>query len=984
MTLGRREARHQSVAASKVAVDSTLWWDFKPGQAVMTIDGFPGVVTAVQDGPHAGNEAYEVTLDNGMGGGLYTSGQLSARAESTASLENTAAQDYPELSEILVERPDIAPNTVLASRVAHLTPGEEHDDWDHEDEQDALPGMPDPAHGHCEICSSGAHSTPEHVDHPDESDAFITADRGKYHTSLDGKHLGAHDTYSEAEHHLHHAMDDAGYYPNVWHDPGHGGGPDMVGSDFHERFNKHFPDSGATGGPHPLPEAHQIHPTREPVDEYVPEEKVLHHLSREHDVPDDAISTLRRWGAPHHDHDEMHAEARCPRGGCNWTSAGHEHHERNPEHVGDVASQIDAIMGDNPHVKNLLDTNPHGPTKFSSKTASVMPAPDSPTEHNPAMGATCKDCGYAHRDASPGSECLLCGGQMSKHPEKYAALIESPYRMLVVAATDDDFRFHITASWSDVRAKAKRLRAEGNVNVIAVGDNTIAANVKGEHHVYETEIQRVPGQQSIAMWHCGCKWSAYSWGRSGRWKRYEGRMCSHALALQYEAQSRGMFGGSITEDQKAPEWLRPRTRVVTEYDRDDQKNVSRPAQPRKRDVNRTYRASLVPVEASPVTTLVIEAMETDVEPAEIVLALTAAGIDGQSWFHMAAGDQMPCKHCGHPEGLHKNDTGKCSAAGCDCGGFAKEAKGHHKKHHKHHGHPHAYGPGWGYGGLVGLCSQCAGGGCGHCQGTGQADASGGAGDAGTGSTGGGDAGGSMSAGAAKTAAPVWTPPMELDQPGEDPMLDHPAVMNPGGAGVHRPVENPASAGWASGEDPAGWGQQSPFGRMGSLDMDESMFEPDTLTALADLESVAEFHPEPEAALPETDGTPGSETDSDPELHLNEDMTSEGRVSAPRPEAEKDLLLAQSTDQIVAAFQRSAGHLQGGGGQDSSDIAAAAKEALAKMAMKTFTPGEQAQIISEGADVVASNLDRLDIAGTHYEALEASLASLDDDDEEWMA
>lgn len=981
MGLGRREARHQSVAASKVAVDSTQWWDFKPGQAVMTVDGFPGVVTAVQDGPYAGSEAYEVTLDNGMGGGLYTSGQLTVKADTTASMENTAAADYPELGEILVDRPDIAPNTVLASRVAHLTPGEEHDSWDHEDEQDPLPEMPHPSDGHCDICESGAHSTTDHVDEPDESDAFITHDRnGKWQTTFDSKHLGGHDDYPSAEHAIHHAMDDHGYYPNIWIDRGHGGGHDLAPSDVHERFNSHFPQSGADGK-HPLPAAEAIHPHKEPMDEYTPEDKIFHHLKHDHDVPDDAIATLRRWGAPHHDHDEMHAETRCHRGGCNWTAAGHEHHERNIEDVGNVGSQIDAIMGDNPHMKNLLDSNPHGPSKFSS----VMPAPDAPTEQPQAKWATCKDCGFSHANAAVGSECLLCGGQMSRHPDKYAALIESPYRMLVVAATDDDFRFHITATWSDVRAKAKRLRSEGNVNVIAVGDNTIAANVKGEHHVYETEIQRVPGQGSIAMWHCGCKWAAYSWGRSGRWKRYEGRMCSHAYALQLEAQSRGMFGNTVTEDQKAPQWLRPRTRVVTEYDRDDQKNVSRPAQPRKRDVNRSYRASLIEVEASPVTALVTEAMETGVEPAEIVLSLTAAGIDGQAWFHEASGETQPCKHCGHAEDLHKNDHGKCGAPGCDCGGFSKEAKDK-RHHHKHHGHPHAYGPAWGYGaGFLGLCSQCAGGGCGHCQGTGQADASGGAGDAGTGSTGGGDAGGGMSAGAAKTATPVWTPQMEGEQPGEDPMLDHPAVMNPGGEGVHRPVENPASAGWASGEDPANWGQQSPFGRMSAL-MDESMFEPDAMTALADLESVAEFHPEPEAALPETDGSPGGdEGDDTPNPVTHEDMTSEGAISPPREDAERDLLLAQSQDQILAAFQRNASHLQGGGGgTDSSDIAGAAREALAKMSMKTFSPGEQAQIISEGADVVASNLDRLDISGTHYEALEANLASLDDEDEGWMS
>jgi hypothetical protein len=62
-----------------------------------------------------GAEGYEVTLDDGMGGGLYTSSQLAPAPETTASLQETAAADYPELEDILQTRPDIAKNTVLGS-----------------------------------------------------------------------------------------------------------------------------------------------------------------------------------------------------------------------------------------------------------------------------------------------------------------------------------------------------------------------------------------------------------------------------------------------------------------------------------------------------------------------------------------------------------------------------------------------------------------------------------------------------------------------------------------------------------------------------------------------------------------------------------------------------------------------------------------------------------------------------------------------------
>ena len=51
-------------------------------------------------------------------------------------------------------------------------------------------------------------------------------------------------------------------------------------------------------------------------------------------------------------------------------------------------------------------------------------------------------------------------------------------------------------------------------------------------------------------------------------------------------------------------------------------------------------------------------------------------------------------------------------------------------------------------------------------------------------------------------------------------------------------------------------------------------------------------------------------------------------------------------------------------------------------LKDFSHAEQQALINEGLDVQASNLDRLDIAGTHYEALDAALAA--EDEEGWLA
>jgi len=53
------------------------------------------------------------------------------------------------------------------------------------------------------------------------------------------------------------------------------------------------------------------------------------------------------------------------------------------------------------------------------------------------------------------------------------------------------------------------------------------------------------------------------------------------------------------------------------------------------------------------------------------------------------------------------------------------------------------------------------------------------------------------------------------------------------------------------------------------------------------------------------------------------------------------------------------------------IMAGAQAFLEKAALKHYSPAERQQIIAEGeGGEQASNLDRLDLTGTHYEALEA--------------
>lgn len=144
--------------------------------------------------------------------------------------------------------------------------------------------------------------------------------------------------------------------------------------------------------------------------------------------------------------------------------------------------------------------------------------------------------------------------------------------LLSTAATDPSFRFHVTAAWADVRAKAKRIRSQGGVQITHASEAMVVGNVKGDHNVYETGLQRVPGRrQSVASYSCGCKWGAYHWGADDDLSRFAGRMCSHALALQYEAASRGMFGRDLTVDEARPQWVP--SKVVVKYDIDSGQHV---------------------------------------------------------------------------------------------------------------------------------------------------------------------------------------------------------------------------------------------------------------------------------------------------------------------------------------------------------------------------------------------------------------------------
>lgn len=104
------------------------------------------------------------------------------------------------------------------------------------------------------------------------------------------------------------------------------------------------------------------------------------------------------------------------------------------------------------------------------------------------------------------------------------------------------------AAWSDVAAKAKRLVQEGKVTILrnaphhvmahVVGDGTDNGGTPDEHDV---EISRHdPASQLIEQWNCDCAWAQYAWDRTRKWKKFEGRVCSHVLATYWKARSTPM------------------------------------------------------------------------------------------------------------------------------------------------------------------------------------------------------------------------------------------------------------------------------------------------------------------------------------------------------------------------------------------------------------------------------------------------------------
>ena len=89
-------------------------------------------------------------------------------------------------------------------------------------------------------------------------------------------------------------------------------------------------------------------------------------------------------------------------------------------------------------------------------------------------------------------------------------------------------------NWNNIVEKSKRLIQSGNVTLVRNTNQYVFGNVIGDHGAYQCEIMRKnPDAPMITGWTCTCPWNQYAHGRSRQWKIYEGRPCSHVLAMYY-------------------------------------------------------------------------------------------------------------------------------------------------------------------------------------------------------------------------------------------------------------------------------------------------------------------------------------------------------------------------------------------------------------------------------------------------------------------
>jgi 8-oxo-dGTP pyrophosphatase MutT (NUDIX family)/GNAT superfamily N-acetyltransferase len=213
-----------------------------------------------------------------------------------------------------------------------------------------------------------------------------------------------------------------------------------------------------------------------------------------------------------------------------------------------------ALMAGRPHVRGYVyDADQHGWPEGEEHFQVAHPG----LQHQARKHAV--ECDFPHQDSEKARAHAhynhddgICVATQARRARQHEHRKK--------ASMDPELRFHFTSAWADVRAKAMRIRAEGGVLIKVSSSDGVGGEVRGDHGTYETVLTYLPGSRKVGSWHCGCKWGEYAFDRAPAYQRFAGRLCSHGLALQLEAQSHHR---PVTEAH--PSWMRQhRTRHTVE------------------------------------------------------------------------------------------------------------------------------------------------------------------------------------------------------------------------------------------------------------------------------------------------------------------------------------------------------------------------------------------------------------------------------------
>lgn len=788
----RKQAVHDTTAMQKNSVQGDVeYGDFVVGDRVMTIDGIAGRVANVAYGPFRSLEEYEVVLDNNMGGGTYTAGQLSplgqqgtvsvlsveAEAQLTAQLieastGHTANHDYPELGDILETR---LPNENIKVYASFGVTDEGDTNSDDEEEEEEDPKD-----------EADSNESDEDDDDVDGIESDNDEDAGPDIAPPD-------------------ACSYCGF--NEFEDP------QMTGRGVRMRC-------GQCGG------------------------------------------TMTSWGGQW--------QPEFPNSPANNASETWDTRSGGPGGVVQApganykTTSLETDAGIKDWLYNRLPDSYKGGSelgtaysrdwcRFRKNQHCWLPdALNSPASAQVGYAVfTPKDRGFCNRQTWPMQEnCPVGQPGPNVGGQKYFSSLN-----------DSELGWHFTAAWVDVQAKARRIRREGGVKILVAQGGYVVGEIQGDTAVYESRIQYVPGTKKQADWHCGCKWGAYSWGRSKPFRKFEGRNCSHVLALQYEAQARAMFGKDVREDSIRPAWQEPHSPIVEQYDRSTGQNLVRSSS-LMMDSDGIYpNPSELDLVHPPIYAFAQSMLGQGEDPANVMSLLQSYGMNhtsakellfeamndpatGEVVVHgevhqltdvdperntvtLSNGQTVPSDHAKSPQwhptlGLDPSDgsTGRTGAlAGLsgmdeaiqyapntDVANALKHDQAQHKddpKHRHHHTNDarehapdHNWGIAWGYGGGP-VCGQCNGAGCGACAGTGQE----------LGNTEGNndtspdqtpDAGDSVGMGGVEAALYHYLADLQ-DYPSNGEATNYNVSTQ------HSNTTNPGSTGFATSNDPGNWG-----------------------------------------------------------------------------------------------------------------------------------------------------------------------------------